>query len=313
MESSCRVPSNFWFANPGRLIYDQPVPMKLHTCFLVLALPLLSLAGESREWTNSSGKTITAGLVSVSGGDITLKMTNGREYTIPLASLSADDQAFAKTWQEEQAALADAPKPKTEPLMAVPGKVLYHASLQEIPEDWRMAHGDWSTSENGLTGVERPADDHAAVFKKAMPLKDVIIEFDVLLGETKSAMFGIDDAKDHVCRVSITSSSFQARKDDNDHEGPDVAKPFNSVQEDFETDEWHTIRIELLGEEMVAQTGDHISLGRDPLLATEKAKWGFIVSGETVGFRDLTIWEALPNEDWEKTGARLKRKLDIEE
>lgn len=270
-------------------------------------------AGEVREWTNSAGKTISAELISLNSGDITLRMDNGREYTIPLASLSGADQEFAKAWQEEQKALASAPKPKTEPLMALPGKVLYQASLKEMPEGWRNAHGNWSASENGLTGVEVAADDHAAVFKNAMPLKDVIIEFDVLLGETRSAMFGIDDAKDHVCRVTLTPNSFQARKDDNDHEGPDLAKPFNSVSEDFETDEWHTVRIELLGEEMLAQTGDHISLGTDPLLATEKAKWGFIVSGDTVGFRDLTIWEALPNEEWEKTGARLKRKLDVEE
>lgn len=278
----------------------------------VAALPVIALA-ELRPWTNSSGKTIQAELVSLAGDDITLKMENGRSYTLKLNTLSSADQEFAKAWQEEQKALAEAPKPKTEPLMAKPGKVLYHSPLTEIESDWRAAHGDWSASENGLTGVEREADDHAAVFKRAQTMKDVIIEFDVLLGETKSAMFGIDDSKDHVCRVTITPGSFQARKDDNDHEGPDVSKPFNSVQEEFETDEWHTVRIELLGEEMLAQTGDHISLGTDPLLATEKAKWGFIVAGDTVGFRNLTIWEALPNEDWEKTGARLRRKLDVEE
>ena len=287
--------------------------MKLCTFALILALPLINHAGEPREWTNNTGKTITAELVSLNGDTITLKMANGREYPIPLSSLSDADQGYAEEWIAKQQALADAPKPKTEALMAVPGKVLYQASLREMPEGWRAAHGDWSASENGLTGIERAADDHSAVFKTAMPLKDVIIEFDVLLGETRSAMFGIDDAKDHVCRVTLTPSTFQARKDDNDHEGPDVAKPFNSVSDDFDPEEWHTVRIELLGEEMVAQTGDHISLGTDPLLATEKAKWGFIVAGDTVGFRDLTIWEALPNSDWEKTGARLKRKLDIED
>lgn len=268
---------------------------------------------ELRSWTNSEGKTIEADLISLEGEEITLKMENGRTYTFALASLSAPDQEFAKAWKAEQDAIANAPKPKTEPLMAIPGKVLYEASFEEMPDGWRMSHGAWEAGENGLTGVELEADDHAAVFKKALTVKDVIIEYDVMLGETKSAMFGIDDDKDHVCRVTLTNSSFQARKDDNDHEGPDVSKLFNRVEEEFETDEWHTIRIELLGEEMLAQTGDHISLGTDPLLATDKAKWGFVVSGDTVGFRDLKIWEALPNEEWEKTGARLKRKYDVEE
>ncbi|MEM6915144.1 MAG: hypothetical protein AAF491_01160 [Verrucomicrobiota bacterium] len=278
---------------------------------LTIAFPCLALA-EIRPWTNSEGKTIEAALVSLEGENITLKMANGRTYTIELSSLSAADQEFAKSWQAEQQAIADAPKPKTEPIMSLPGKVLYQDSLQMVPEGWRMSHGEWAADENGLTGLELEADDHAAVFKNAMTLKDVIIEFDVMLGETKSAMFGIDDSKDHLCRVTLTNSSFQARKDDNDHEGPDVSKLFNRAEDEFETDEWHTIRIELLGEEMVAQTGDHISLGTDPLLATEKAKWGFVVSGGTVGFRDLTICEALPNEEWEKTGARLKRKFEVE-
>lgn len=280
--------------------------------FFTIALPCSAVA-ELRSWTNAEGKTIEADLVSLEGEDITLKMENGRTYTFPLESLSAADQEFAKAWQAEKQAIADAPKPKTEPLMAIPGKVLYQDSLQKVPDGWRMSHGEWTAGENGLTGLELEADDHAAVFKNAMTLKDVIIEFDVMLGQTKSAMFGIDDNKDHVCRVTLTNSSFQARKDDNDHEGPDVSKIFNRAEDDFETDEWHTIRIELLGEEMVAQTGDHISLGTDPLLATDKAKWGFVVSGGTVGFRDLTIWEALPNEEWEKTGARLKRKFDVED
>lgn len=278
---------------------------------LAALLPLSSPAAP-REWTNTAGKTITAEPISLQGEDLTLRMENGREYTIPLASLSQDDQAFAREWQEEQAAAASAPKPKTETILAMPGKVLYQSGLREKGSDWSTPHGDWSASENGLTGIERAADDHAAVMKRAQALKDVIIEFDVLLGETDRAMFGIDDSKDHVCRVTLTPTSFQAQKDDNDHEGPDVGKPFNRVEEEFEGDEWHTVRIELLGEEMVAQTGDHISLGSDPLLATEKAKWGFIVSGDTVGFRDLTIWEALPKEDGMKDVERLKRRLGVE-
>lgn len=291
----------------------------MKTRFLSIALISAGLiciasahADELRNWTNSAGRTITAEMTSISGEEITLKMENGRSYTLQLNSLSAEDQTFAKTVQAEREALASAPKPKTESLMTVPGKLLFETDFKEMPKGWSSNVGEWAASESGLAGTERAADDHAAVMKTAMPLKDVIIEYDVLLGSTKSAMFGIDN-NDHMCRVTLTSTSFQARKDDNDHEGPDESKPFNSVSEEFAQDEWHTIRIELLGEEMLAQTGDHISLGSDPLLAQEKTKWGFIVSGETVGIRNLAIWEALPNKDWEKTGARLKRKLEVED
>ncbi|MAS93653.1 MAG: hypothetical protein CMO55_10720 [Verrucomicrobiales bacterium] len=270
-------------------------------------------AAEVRDWTNNAGVTIRAEALSFTEDSVVLKLENGREYTVALNTLSDADVEYANKTREEMAAIANAPELKTEPIMATPGKILYSSPLTQIDSDWRTAVGSWSASEAGVSGTEVAADDHAAVMKRAMPLKDVIIEFDVLLGSGKSASFGLDDAKDHVCRVTITPTSFQAKKDDNDHEGPDVGKPFNSIQEELETDEWHTVRMEILGETLLAQTGDHISLGSDPLLATEKAKWGFIVSGETIGFRDLNIWEALPSEDGEKEVARLKRRLDIED
>lgn len=283
----------------------------LFSLFL-LALPASDVRGESRDWTNTAGKTITAELLGVANDAATLKLDNGREYTIPLNTLSEADQAFAKTWQEEQAAIADAPSPATEPIMTVPGKLLYHDPLTNVASDWSIPCGTWEATSNGLTGSELEADNHAAVFKRSMDLKDVIIEFDIKIGESKSAMFGID-GKGHLCRVSISRRLFQAKKDDSDKEGPDTAKMFNAVEADFEPDEWQTVRIELLGEEMLAQTGEHISMGSDPALTGEKSKWGFVVSGESVGFRNLSIWEASLNEDWEKEGARLRSRLDIEE
>ncbi|MDF2376275.1 MAG: hypothetical protein P1U81_08530 [Verrucomicrobiales bacterium] len=289
--------------------------MKVSGSFLitvVLTLSICQARAELRDWTNSAGKTISAELLKVEGGSLTLKLDNGREYTIPANTLSTADQEYATTWAAEQAAIAEAPKPTTEPLMTTPGKVLYQSDLTSIDGEWKQSHGKWEGTPEGLTGLELAENDHAAVMKRASTLKDAIIEFDVMLGDTTSAMFGIDN-NDHICRVSLSKNSFQARKDDNDHEGPDVAKPFNAVETNFDPEEWHTVRIELLGEEMLAQTGDLISLGSDPLLAVDKTKWGFVVSGGTVTFRNLTIWEALPNENWEKEGARLKRRLDIEE
>jgi len=289
--------------------------MKTNTlALLLLALGLFSspLSVEARDWTNADGKTITAELVSATDDAVVLKMVNGREYTVPLNTLSAADGEFAKSWQAEQVAMAEAPAPKTETLMTIPGKLIYGAKFDTIDGDWSMAKGDWKSSGEYLTGIELAADDHGAVMKRSLTLKDAIIEFDVMLGETKGTSFSIDN-NDHMCRVSISTAGFQAKKDDNDHEGPDVAKPFNSVSEELEADEWYTVRIELLGEEMLAQIGDDVSLGSDPLIAQDKTKWGFTVAGDTVKFRDLYVWEALPNEEWEKTGSRLKRKLDIDE
>ena len=73
-------------------------------------------------------------------------MENGRSYTIPLSSLSSDDQAFAKSWEEQRKAIADAPRPKTEPIMSTPGKVLYQASLREMPDSPMTSVGKMKSS-----------------------------------------------------------------------------------------------------------------------------------------------------------------------
>ncbi|MDF1825563.1 MAG: hypothetical protein P1U68_13030 [Verrucomicrobiales bacterium] len=289
--------------------------MKNRCCLfslLVIFCSLTDARSEPRDWTNSAGKTITAELLGVRDDSVTLKLDNGREYTIPLNTLSEDDQAFATSWQEEQNAIANTPSPATEPLMSVPGKLLYHSDLKTIASDWSIPCGKWEATSTGLTGAEVEADNHAAVFKRSQPLKDVIIEFDIKIGESKSAMFGID-GNGHLCRLTMSQQLFQAKKDDSDKAGPDTARMFNAVEADFETDEWQTVRIELLGEEMLAQAGDYISMGSDPALAGEKAKWGFVVSGESVGFRNLSIWEATRNENWEKEAPRLRSRLDIED
>ena len=281
--------------------------MKRFFSLLMLAGVITSFvwAGDLRTWTNQKGQTIEAEILSLNGDTASLKMDNGRTYDVSLASLSAADVEFARKWKAEQEAIAKAPKPKSELLMTKPGKVLYHSALTEIEEGWKAGNGNWQAGENGLTGVEVAADDHAATFKRSLKFTTAIIEFDVLLGSTKGASFGIDDSSDHVCRVSLSPTGFQARKDDHDHEGPDKAKPFNKVQTELEPDEWYTVCVEIYGEEMLAQIDEEVSLGSDPLLAGEKTKCGFVVSGDVVGFRNLTIWEALPNEDWEKTGARF--------
>ncbi len=270
---------------------------------------------EPRDWTNADGKTISAELISSEGHSVTIKMANRANSTIPLNSLSTEDQEFVKMWLHEQEVRKNTPVPATQPIMCVPGKLIYQSSLKDLDAGWSMPHGEWKGTPEGLQGAELEADDHAAVMKRKQPLEDFIIEFDVMLGDSQMAAFGIDN-NDHMCRVTLTSNTFRAMRDDNDHEGPDKGRSFNSVKADFKPNEWQTVRLEMLGSEFLAQTGDLISMGSDPLFKEKKGKWGFVVKGSPGSrstFRNLTIWTALPNENWGKERSRLKRRLDIEE
>jgi hypothetical protein len=103
--------------------------MKTASRFLSLAaLGLLStasaqLAEEYRPWTNTAGKQIEATLVSVDAAAKTLKikMKDGREFDVPIASLSPADFEYAKTrYAAMQAAPAAAPAAAPMPA-ATPG------------------------------------------------------------------------------------------------------------------------------------------------------------------------------------------------
>lgn len=85
---------------------------------------LAQLAEEYRMWTNTSGKTVEATLVAVDAVAKTLKikMKDGREFDVPIATLSPADFEYAKTrYAAMQAAPATAPAaPATAPTTAMP-------------------------------------------------------------------------------------------------------------------------------------------------------------------------------------------------
>ncbi len=68
------------------------------------------LADEFRMWTNTSGKQIEATLVAVdvAAKSLKIKMKDGREFDVPIATLSPADFAYAKT---RYAAMQAAPAP----------------------------------------------------------------------------------------------------------------------------------------------------------------------------------------------------------
>ncbi len=269
-----------------------------------------------RIWTNQEGRTIEAKLVAAANDMVTLQKRGGGNYDVALSGLSDADSAYVSEWltrQEKMEAIENAPKPSGETLLATTGALIFSDDFgKEIASDWRANIGEWAITDGALMGKELAKDEHAAVFKRALPMKDAVIEFEVKLDGAKNISFGIDDDADHICRLSLDPEGFSVRRDDHDHEGPDKAVPFPRVALEAKPGEWQTVRIEILGETMLGQVQDSVSFGSDPLLASAKTKAGFVVSGETASFRNLRVWEALPNEDWEKTQRKLERDLERE-
>ncbi|MCB1204465.1 MAG: hypothetical protein KDN18_09415 [Verrucomicrobiae bacterium] len=66
--------------------------------FLIVSAPL-ALPATERSWTNSSGKSIVATLVEISGDKAVLQMS-GKNFEVPIATLSPDDQKFIAEWKK---------------------------------------------------------------------------------------------------------------------------------------------------------------------------------------------------------------------
>ncbi len=83
---------------------------------------LAQLAEEYRMWTNTSGKTVEATLVAVDAVAKTLKikMKDGREFDVPIATLSPADFEYAKTRYAAMQAAATAPATTPAPTTAMP-------------------------------------------------------------------------------------------------------------------------------------------------------------------------------------------------
>src|ERR1051325_5143347 len=194
------------------------------------------------------------------------------------------------------AALADENLPKT--LMTERGKLAYSDDLSKAA--WRAGKGKWEIVDGAMKGSELKADKHGAVARHQLPFKDAVIQFDIQLNGSKQATFSINDAKEHLSRALVHPAGFRAQKDDEAHDGPDKAKPFNLVNVPFKPGTWHTVLIEILGEEMVATIEGKSSAGSDPLIGTAKANFGFTVAGESASFRNLKVWEAQANPVWEQ-------------
>ena len=173
---------------------------------------------------------------------------------------------------------------------------------------WRLRPGKWEFVDGAMKGTELKEDKHGAVARFPLAYQDVVIQYDVQVNGCKQTTFSVNDAKEHVCRVLIGKDGFKAQKDDKDHDGPDKAKPFNNVATPFQPGTWHTVLIEIKGEEMIATVDgktDAASFGSDTLIGVAKANFGFTVSGESASFRNLRVWEAGANPAWAENKKHL--------
>lgn len=190
-------------------------------------------------------------------------------------------------------------------------------------EGWRYNPGPatgkagvWKLADGCFTGIESPEAHHPATASFGMQFKNAIIQCEARLNAVpaegrayRSFFVKATDSKDYVCGVFGSTSGMSALAYDGEHFDPNsrqrVKFPAVTVSSPSKPGEWHTVVLEILDDELVAtMDGKSVTL-KSPLVGA--AKHSIMLGASTeASFRNLRVWEALPNKDWETTRSSLR-------
>jgi len=191
-----------------------------------------------------------------------------------------------------------------EDLAKAPANVVTDAPLTKMKSGWKMWSGEWRFENGVMRGTSLAAEKRGAVAACVFPFSNAIIQFEVRIDDCKQMRFRFQDSQpEHICSVILTDEEFSAQKDDHDHTGPDKAVPFGTLrfavpvgQKPIPPHLWKTVLVEILDSKMSVNVQGFQIHGGHPLIASHKAFFDFVVSGGSASFRNLRVWEALPEE-----------------
>jgi hypothetical protein len=209
--------------------------------------------------------------------------------------------------------------------IAEPGKLLLSDDFSEGavgegktgPETW-LALIPGFVIEDGVLKAWQGRDDHGAVGRVYLPMKDVVVDFRFQLNGTKNFNVVFDDQQykgshaGHIARVAFAPTQirlgddkegimkneiFEMRKDPTRKaEAEELLKGRGAtVKMPIEQGHWYSVRIELIGDEMrLSLDGEPVGYLKSPGLAHEtKSSFHFTVNGDHALFDDVKISQAI--------------------
>lgn len=173
------------------------------------------------------------------------------------------------------------------------------------------------TVRDGVLKGEQTRDDHGAVGRVYLPMKDVVVAFKFKLDGSTGFNAVFDDQKHkgshagHICRVAFAPKQirlgddkegvmrndiFEMRKDPARKAEAEKLLAGRGTATNFVLDPkpWHSVTIEILGDRMrVTLDGKPVGELKSPGIAHEtKSSFHFTVNGPGVLFDEVRIWKA---------------------
>lgn len=176
------------------------------------------------------------------------------------------------------------------------------------PDIWTTSKGTWSVDQGVLKGAELPDDHHAAVVRRTVPLRDVIIQFDFRFDGSPGFSLSLNDAGGHNSRVSISPSDFTMTRDLDKKDQTSYTGLLGECTYSFAPGSWHTMLVEYHGDEMLARVDDKaFTVGSDPAINQERSSIGFPVSGTSMAFDNVKVWNGTMQKDWPAKRSKLEQ------
>jgi hypothetical protein len=200
----------------------------------------------------------------------------------------------------------------TPPLAPVTGKPVGFASGYT---GWRYnagpvggKSGRWKLADGCFIGMESPGASHPATASFGYQFTDAIIQCEVRLNDVpeegrkyRSLFVKATDLKDYVIALSIGPGGLFLIPYDAERINPATKQrekgEMGRVPTPVNLNEWHTVVLEIKGDEVVGTIDGKSTTLSNPLISVAKHSIMLGASTES-SFRHLRVWEALPNADW---------------
>ena len=194
-------------------------------------------------------------------------------------------------------------------IMAQLGKQLLHDdfSRTDIKPNWATNKGEYQIIDGQLRAAERTADMHHAATSWKNPVTDVVLQFRFRLDNSKWMGLSFTD-KEHIARIFIYQDHIDIAKMQGI--GPTTKKTLlDSMKIDLKPEAWHTARLEIVGNEFLAQIDDLAPMyGTAEGLNVSKGRVALISGTQYAWYDDIQVWEATLHPEWEKRKAQAVKK-----
>lgn len=186
---------------------------------------------------------------------------------------------------------------------------------------WRFNNtpkaGRWEVADGVFRGIEQTESHHPATASYGMQFRDAIIQCEVRMDNVpadgrphRNIFINVTDSKDYLIQVSVGIGGIFLTPFDATRINPNSGQRERGISAraslPVKLDVWHTLTLEIKGEEAVATLdGERSVTVSNPLIGSEKHSI-MIGTGTQGCFKNFRVWEALPNAEWPKNKEALQ-------